>query len=182
MLFLHTLLSFLAGFFRPGITTVKGAPDPLSGTEQAGAMVPNGGLLQQLSAFANNASPAFGNINLTRVPSIVSARTYTGQELVGGWIRREATASFTDCTDTATNIVNAIPGAKVGQTFPFLLANCGLGTATLAAGTGVTLTGSAAVGGFQARLFLGQVTGSAAVTLTNFFAFGGAGGGLANAL
>lgn len=164
------IIALLAGFLRPGITTVKGAPDPLGGTEQAGAMVPNGALLQQFGAFAQNAAPVFGNFTQTLIPNTPVARTYTGNELVGGIIRRFTPgAAFTDCTPTATDIVNAIPGAKANQSFITLIANLGSGLMTLGAGTGVTIAGTATIGSAQMRLFLGQVTGSAAVTLTNCF-------------
>ncbi len=171
MLFFH-LIVFLAGFFRLSITSVKGAPDPITGIEQAGAMVPNGGLVAALGALSLNASPAFGNWSQTLIPNTPVARTYTGSEMVGGIIRRFSPgAAFTDCTDTATNIVNAVPGAKPLQTFPMLIANLGSGLMTLGAGTGVTISGTATIGSAQMRLFLGQVTGSAAITLTNCFAW-----------
>lgn len=167
------LASLIVGFFRPSITTVKTSPDPISGIEQTGAQVPNGAILGALTALQNNASPVFGNWSQTVVPN-VGAYTYTGAMLVGGIIRRLSTGGtvINDCTDTATNILNAIPGAKVNQTFPLILANLNSSTGvTMVAGTGVTLAGTNVVGGLQARLFLGQVTGSAAVTFTGCFAF-----------
>lgn len=173
MLFLQ-LIVFLAGFLRLGITTVKTNPDPIAGVEQAGAMVPNGALLAAMAAVQQNAAPAFGNWSLTIVPSSLGARTYTGSELVGGIFRRHSVGgvALTDCTDTATNIVNAIPGAKINQSFAVLLANLNSSSPglTLAGGTGVSMAGTNIVGGLQMRLFLGQVTGSAAVTLTGCFA------------
>lgn len=168
------LISFLAGFFRLPITTVKGSPDPLSGTEQDGALVPNGALLQQMQAFQTNASPAFGNWSQTVIPASSAAATYNGNNLTGGIIRRLSVGGtvINDCTDTATNIIAAIPGAKVNQTFPLILANLNSSTGvTLQGGTGVTMAGTNVVGGLQARLFLGQVTGSGAVTMTGCFAF-----------
>ncbi len=168
------LLTFLFGFLRPAITTVKGAPDPITGTEQAGALVPNAALTQQFLAFQNNAAPAFGNFNLTIIPASLAARTYNANELVGGIIRRHSVGgtNITDSTDTATNIVNAIPGAKVNQTFPLVVANLNSSAGlTVAGGTGVTVVGSNNIGGLSARLFLGQVTGSAAVSLTGCFSF-----------
>ncbi len=172
MLFAY-LIQFLAGFLRPAITTIKGAPDPIGGTEQAGALVPNGAVLAQVGALQTNGSPAFGNWNQTVIPNSGVA-TYNAQAMVGGIIRRLSTGGtvLTDCTDTATNIVNAIPGAKVNQTFPLIIANMNSSTGiTVQAGTGLTLAGTAVIGGLQARLFLGQVTGSAAVTLTGCFSW-----------
>lgn len=177
---MHAIVQLLLAFFRLGITSVKGSPDPMSGTEQAGALVPNGALVQQLSAIQNNASPAFGNWNRTIVPNTPAAATYNAQSMIGGIIMRFSTgAATTDSTDTATNIVNAIPGAKVNQTFPLIVANLGSGSLTVAAGTGVSISGTNAIGSATARLFLGQVTGSAAVTLQGCFGWNlGTGGTL----
>lgn len=170
--------ALITGFLRLAATPVKPGPTTITAAvqNQAGALPDAGGVVSVLTALSNNAAPAMLNFVLTRISAIVAAATYTGAQMTGGFIRREQTTTYTDCTDTATNIVNSIPGAIVGQTFPFLLANCGPGTATLGAGTGVTIAGSATIAGLSARLFLGQVTGSATVTLTNFFSFNSGGG------
>lgn len=170
------LIDLLFGFVRPAITPVKTNPAPTAGIEQAGALVPNGALVQALQAISANASPAFGNWSQTLIPASLAATTYSGGQLVGGLIRRfSAGQATTDSTDTATAIINSIPGAVVNQTFPLLLGNLGSGALTLAPGTGVTIAGSAVVSTNSIRLFLGQVTGSAAVTFTSVFQFGGAG-------
>lgn len=170
----HWFIALLCDFFRPGITTVKLAADPPQGTEQAGALVPNGFMVQAFGALQQNASPAFGNWNQIIVPASLSAATYNANSIVGGIIRRFQTASgnVTDSTDTGTNIVNAIPGAKVNQTFLTMVANMGSAGLTLAAGSGVSLTGTNVMGGFSMRLFLGQVLSSNSVGLTGLFSFG----------
>ena len=172
---MHVLIQLVLAFFRLGITTVKTGPqDPPAGLEQAGALVPNGAIVGLAAALSQNASPAFGNWNATIIPASLSAATYNANQLVGGIIKRFSTgAATTDSTDTATAIVNAIPGAKVNQTFPILVGNLGSGALTLAGGTGVTMAGSAVISSNSIRLFLGQVTGSAAVTITGMFQFGG---------
>lgn len=173
-MFAVKLLLFLAAFFRPRITTVKTSPDPAGGTDQAGAMVTNEGILRQVGALQQNAAPVFGNWSQTVIPSSIAADTYQAGAMVGGIIRRLSVGGtvINDCTATATDIVNAIPGAKVNQTFPLILANLNSSTGvTLRANTGVTMAGTNVIGGLSARLFLGQVTGSAAVTLTGCFAF-----------
>src|SRR4051812_15106056 len=105
------LFAFVLGFFRPGITTPKTSPDPIAGIEQNGSMVNNGALLGALGALQQNSAPAFGNWSQSLIPAI-GAATITGGQLTGGIIRRFAPSSaFTDCTDTATNIILAIPGA-----------------------------------------------------------------------
>ena len=168
------LFAVFASFLRLAITPVKPGPISVGAAVpgQSGAMPDYGNLAVMATALSNNAAPAFGNWSQTLVPASLSANTMSGGQLVGGIIRRFAPGSaFTDCTDTATNIVNAIPGATPLQTFPIIIANLGSGAATmtLAAGTGVTIAGTATIAGNSFRLFLGQVTGSAAVTLTNCF-------------
>lgn len=170
--FIALLVCFSVEYFRASITSVKTIPDVPGNIEQNGAVMNNGAALAIISALANNASPAFGNFNLTNVPNL-AATTYLGQQMVGGIIKRfPAGAAATDSTDTATNIVNAIPGAKPNQTFLMLVANLGSGLITMAANTGVTLSGTMTISSQSIRVFLGQVTGSAAVTISNCFQFG----------
>lgn len=164
------LILFLAGFFRPSITSVKTTPDPIAGIEQDGALINNGALLAAISALQTNASPAFGNWSQVLIPQSLSAATYTGSQIAGGIIRRFSPSGTTvDSTDTATNIILAIPGAKVNQSFPLFVANLGSSALQVAAGTGVTMAGTNVISGFSVRLFLGQVLGSSAVTMTGLF-------------
>jgi hypothetical protein len=167
------LLSLLGDFFCPRITTPKTIPDPIQGIEQDGALIPNGAIVAALGQLQASASPAFGNWSQTLIPNTLLARTYTGAEMVSGLIRRAfpSSAATTDCTDTATNIIAAIPGAKPNQTFLTFVLNMGSTALTIAGGTGVTVAGSALVQSNSARLFQGQITGSAAVTFSSVFAF-----------
>lgn len=172
---LARLIALLAvAFFRCFITPIKTGPTSVSGAVPGaqGAMADYAGLTNVLTALANNGSPSFGNWTTTLVPNIAAA-TYTGSQLPCGIIRRfTPAANYTDSTDTAVNIIAAIPGAVVNQTFPFLVANLGSGIHTLAAGTGVTLLGTATTAANATRLFLAQVTGSAAVTINSLFQWG----------
>lgn len=170
---IFNFLVFLSGFFRPAITTVKLNPDPGAGTEQAGTLVPNGALLSQIGALSANAAPAFGNWSQTVIGADQAAATYNANAMVGGIIRRLSVGGtvINDCTDTATNIMAAIPGAKVNQSFPLVLANLNSSTGVaMRAGAGVTIAGTNVVGGLQARLFIGTVTGSNLITMTGCFA------------
>lgn len=180
---MYALEQLIAAFFRLLITPVKTNPNNMANIEQDGALIPNGALVPAIQALANNSSPAFGNWSQTLIPNLAAA-TYAGGAMVGGIIRRFSPgAAFTDCTDTATNIINSIPGATVNQSFPLIVANLGSGLETLAAGTGVTIAGTAVIGSATARLFLGTVTGSTTLTLTNCFGWNlGTGGTLANGL
>lgn len=178
------IISLLAGFFRLSITPIKiGAGSPLN-MEQDGALIPNGAILAAFGNVQINGSPNFGNWTQTLIPANLTATTYSGAAIPCGIIRRFSPgAAFTDCTDTATNIINAIPGATVNQTFPFIVANLGSGLETLGAGTGITISGTAAIGSATARLFLGQITGSAAITITSCFGWNlGTGGTSATGL
>lgn len=170
---MHALISLLFSFFRLGITTVKTGPnDPPTNIEQAGALVPNAAVVGLAAALSQNAAPAFGNWNMTIIPATPAPTTYPAQAMVGGFVLRFSPgAASTDSTDTGTNIVNAIPGAKVNQTFPMVLANLGSGTITLGSNTGVQLLGTMSVGSAQARLFLGAVTGSNTISLRGGFAW-----------
>lgn len=166
----HRILAILAGFFRLCITTIKTSPDPVSGIEQDGALVPNGALVAVMNALQTNGAPAFGNFSQVLIPQSLAARTYSGAEIVGGIIRRFSPAGTTvDSTDTATNIINAIPGAKPLQSFPLFIANMGSSALQVSGGTGVTMAGTNVISGFSMRMFLGQILGSAAVTITGLF-------------
>ncbi len=169
---MYALINLISALLRPLITPIKTNPNSLLNLEQDGALVPGGAVVGALQAMANNASPVFGNFSLTIIPQGLSARTYTGNEMVGGIIQRMSFSPFvstTDCTDTATNIIAAIPGAVVNQSFPLFVANMGSSALTVAAGTGVTIAGTNSMSGFTARLFLGRITGSNAVTFSGIF-------------
>lgn len=81
------------------------------------------------------------------------AGTLTAAMIVSGLIRRAGApgAGFTDTTDTATNILTAL-GANVsnyngfsnGESFMLYYSNRSGQTATIAGGTGVTVSGSTA--------------------------------------
>lgn len=167
------LSAAIAGIFRLGITPIK--PGPISVAAaipgQMGAMPDYSLLGVAVAALSNNGAPAFGNFSQTLIPNSQTAATYNANSMVGGIIRRfgASGALTTDSTDTATNIVNAIPGAVPLQTFPLLVANMGSNSVALAAGAGVTMAGTNIIAGFSMRLFLGQVLGSAAVTFTGLF-------------
>lgn len=168
MFVLIRALAAIFGFLRLPITPVKTTIPP-SAAEVSGAMMTQDAIVRTQNDLKNNSSPVFGNFNLGIYNGVTN--TLSAADIVGGFIRRAGPATNNDLTDTATNIVGAIPGAVVGQTFPFFYANIGLGTATIQAGTGVSLTGTATIGPLMCRAFMGQVTGSAAVRLTNMFSF-----------
>jgi hypothetical protein len=177
------LLSFLTlGVVRNTVTSPGGVPTTVTpaNLETEGAQVNRAALVGYLNDSRSNASPFGGGFSFAEVNSLVSGAggqfTYTGPMIANGLITRTGVSgATTDTTDTATNIINAIPGAKLNQTFPLLIANLLTGTLTLAAGTGVTLLGTTTLATVTAKLFLGQVTGlgtAAAVNISEVFGIG----------
>lgn len=172
---LLTLIFWLPlAFLRLAITEVK-TTRLTQNVGQEGNIFDRGNIIELFNNLKANASPAFGNFTFSQVLSTLAADTYTGGNMVGGIIQRNSTGNTTDSVATATNIINAIPGAVVGQSFPMVVSNMGSGTLTIATNTGVTLQGTATIGRFASKLFLGTVTGSAAVTLQACFSFGASG-------
>lgn len=108
---------------------------------------------------ANTATPTFTMTGFDMVPltvtpyaaatalSTVGAGTITAAGIAGQVTTRSGTqtAVFTDTTDTAVNIVAALPDAVIGQSFLYTYVNNTLWQATLAGGSGVTASGSLVV-------------------------------------
>lgn len=95
----------------------------------------------------------------------VGAGTLTGALLAAGLIKRSGSvAAFTDTTDTAANIIAALntgtgtTGVDVGTSWRVKYLNTVAYPCTLAAGTGVTLSGNTAIPGLSHREFLVTVT------------------------
>lgn len=124
------------------------------------------GLFFALGSDGSSATPRLlqpgdiraGNINLSKTLTTVGAGTILAAVLASGAVTRTGpTAGYTDTTDTATNIINAlmpnvfigsgaVPGGagssggiQPGTNFPFIFINTVAFAMTLAAGTGVTL-------------------------------------------
>ena len=109
-----------------------------------------GGVLTQTEILKNNIgspNPPVGQSSNIIVSSTTTAGsiTATASQLVGGYLADGATqtAAFTVTTDTAANILAAMPNAAVGTSFEFRFINndqSSTGYAgTLAGGTGVTI-------------------------------------------
>lgn len=94
--------------------------------------------------------------------------TLTVAQLFGGRITGTPTAAATYTTPTATLISGAFKPCYVGSTTEFIVRNtsAGANTITLAAGTGVTLTGTMTIAQNNERRFIIQVTNcNTAVTI-----------------
>lgn len=98
----------------------------------------------------------------------VGAGTITGAGISGGVTNRTgANSAFTDTTDTAANIIAAIPNAPTGESFEYTYYNNTGYPATLAAGASVTLSGldSAEIPAGTWARFLVTVTAPTTVTM-----------------
>lgn len=82
----------------------------------------------------------------TTALTTVGAGTITAVNIVNGaTLRSGSTTAFTDTTDTAANIISAFPNAAIGESFEYTYVNNTVAAATIAAGSGVTLSGVTAV-------------------------------------
>lgn len=98
--------------------------------------------------------------------STAGAGTLTAAGLVGGLITRTGpTAAYTDTTDTAANIIAAIPGAEVGTAFEVWIKNTVAFNETLAGGASVTLSGQTIIPPNSVGRFLVTVATSSTVTM-----------------
>lgn len=133
---------------------------------------------------AQGAFPSYGDLIATlangnpRIASLSSAGTsevLTGQQIASGIFVRSGGTTTTATTDTATNILTAIgPNANIGMTVMLIYANLSSGTATIAAGTGVTTSGTMTVPTAGLRVFILTVTATTvpAVTISGAFQIG----------
>lgn len=102
-----------------------------------------------------------------------AAPTLTAAQMLGGGVTLTTqTTAQTVTTDTATAILALIPNAQVGSTFTLIIQNghTSSGTATLAGGTGVTITNTFATAAqpiTTTRQYRGVVTaiGTPAITM-----------------
>lgn len=80
---------------------------------------------------------------------------------------RAPTAAFSDTTDTAADILAALPAVIVGSTFQIRIKNGTNYTETLLAGMGVTLPNTVIIPPLSVGNYYGTVTSATAVTLTH---------------
>lgn len=134
-------------------------------TSSSSTSTPTGTGYSPLRGEPTMGSVPMPTVTVTTVTAGTTA-TLTAAQMIGGLILHDPTGAGTDTTDTALNIVNAMPGAAVGQSFQFDLVNIADGneTITVAAGTGVTLatyapaTGTYTVAQNNGKRFLVLIT------------------------
>lgn len=96
----------------------------------------------------------------------VGAGTITGAGIAGGQTNRTgSTSAFTDTTDTAANIILALPNAGIGQSFEYYYANNTVANATLTGGTGVTVSGITIVPKNSWARYIVTYTAAATITM-----------------
>ena len=118
-------------------------PVLLNKTFHAGKNVIQGEDLNAIVSAINSLSDDAISDFVTNIPT-VGAGTLTAASIVSGIINRTGpTTAFTDTTDTAANIIAALPNAVVGQSFSLWIINQTAFVDTLAAGTGITFAGIA---------------------------------------
>jgi hypothetical protein len=112
--------------------------------------LPDGPSLQAyLGALSNAAAPMTIPLRYSAVTNAsTSALTLNAanaiQGIVGAYVVSSGGSANTNTTDTASNILSLFwPNAVIGSVAVTCFANLNSGTMTLAAGTGVTLTGTA---------------------------------------
>lgn len=128
------------------------------------AAIPETFTTAQIAALAATEGAPFIVTNITTVGN----GTLTAAGLVGGeLVRTGPTAVFTDATDTAANIIAALPGAVVGSSFNILLKNATAFTQTISAGTGVTLPLTVIIPAFSVANYVGTVSTASTVTLVH---------------
>jgi hypothetical protein len=97
-------------------------------------------------------------MDMTQVLGIttVGAGVLTAAAMVAGVVDRTGpTGGYTDTLDSAANLMKAIPGASVGDSFEFWFRNTVAQACTIAVGVGAELSGSnTAVGASLTRRFL----------------------------
>jgi hypothetical protein len=105
--------------------------------------------------------PSFsGLINelITVVAYTATATTLTYTDVLSGFITSSNGSAQTLTLPTAALLVPQIEGAQVGSAIRFFVKELGAGTATVAAGTGGTVTGTATIATLNIKEFLLVVT------------------------
>lgn len=154
---LKQLVKALESYFFPDIGLAA-----LPAIEYDGNSANNGSLQQVLSVIQQVSSPATGYQNYKSIATS-STVTLNAATLPGGIAG--ATVAMTGSTATALTfdktdvIMAAIPGAYIGMTFPFNVANVSSATQTATVGdANTTLAGTTTVTAVSFRAYQGKVT------------------------
>lgn len=132
--------------------------------------------VEEIAAYVSkfNMQPSIVNAIAATAGAVIPAADIAGAQ--EAYVTRSGpTANFTDTTDTAANIIAALPqnvqsGGALGTTWTMRIVNNSGFTETVQGGTGVTVTGTATLATNTFRDFVVKVTSigaSAAVSLTS---------------
>jgi len=98
----------------------------------------------------------------------ITGTTWTAADIAGADYTVLATSGATALTTpTAAQIIAAVPGWEVGDSYRLRIYNTNAGTLTLTGGTGVTITGTATLATNVWREYIVSYTGAGAVTMQN---------------
>lgn len=152
-------------------------------TFSSSTIVPPNSIGIFLVTFTNATAAVFNHVQTTALTngpleiittlSTVGAGTITAAGIAGGITSRtgaQSTTPFTDTTDTATNIIAALPNAHIGQSFEYTYQNTTNAVATLTGGTGVTVSGITALNAGDSARYLVTYTAAATITMVGFMA------------
>lgn len=99
------------------------------------------------------------------VNSAAGAQTISVPQILGGLaVFTGAAGGVAYTTDTAANILAAMPDMDIGDTFSFILSNTAAQVATIGGGAGVTASGNLTVNA-NFRIFVLERTGAATMNL-----------------
>lgn len=140
--------------------------------------VVSGGTVHTMVSIGSSGVPS--GVSSVMVPSGVSAMASQGTlttvgagtltaalMLMTDILRSGPTGAFTDTTDTAANIQSAWTGAGQGSSFVLTYQNTTAFAATIAGGTGVTISGNTTVSQNQWARYLVVWTGAGTITMYN---------------
>lgn len=146
--------------------------NPITQTFLPGPRLQDGTDLNLAFAQANAQFNLIGGVPLITALTTVGAGTITAAGIVGQVTQRggaQAGAAFTDTTDTAAAIISALGSTlPVNSAFYWTYENATNAQATLAAGSGVTLTGNVIIPKLTSSRFVVTKTSASAVTIVFF--------------
>lgn len=95
-----------------------------------------------------------------------SNQTISVAAILGGLYSRSGTnTNRTDTTETAANILAAMPEMDIGDTYTFMVSNATANPLVIAGGTNVTASGNLTVPTLQSKFFVLEKTSATAMTL-----------------
>lgn len=113
-----------------------------------------------------------------KAPSTIAtaaAVTFTAAQVLGGLILRDpAGAARADLLPTASDILDALPGAVAGTSFEFTIRNTAdaAETITVTTNTGLTLSGTMTIAQNNSKRFLAVITGVGGDAAATVFSLG----------